>query len=75
MAGNDVKTVRKISGLSENEMNSDGPYSKVIVQLEKVYDRPDTGIKSQRCWSASRYNCSAVALYCCFILCYSGFKF
>jgi len=40
-------------------MYSDGLYSKL---------RPE--VKSQRRGYACRYNCKAVAYYCCFIICY-----
>ena len=41
--------------------------------LKTVYGMLDTEVKSQRCGSACRYNCSAVAFYCYFLICYFGF--
>jgi len=51
-------------------MNNNGPYvcsqySKLTGPKETICDRLDTEVKSQRCGSACRYNCSAVAFYCC----------
>ena len=80
-AGNDGTTVMKISGLNKDEMNNDGPYvcsqySKLVIGPTYSLGQPVTGmtlnIKS-KVWSTCRYNCTAVACYCCFIPCYFGF--